>query len=691
MNICFLVELEKGCYINSAQDLLVTRIVNSLEYFKYNYKDDENKSIVIIDNSNIIIEVGQSKDNNRIYIINIVGISDEDKNKLLSKLKNDEVFRNIIILYDYLSNYTLMSQYEELTKFEILIRLYFSFCIIDRYNVEYFEILNKFNTKDILRRDNDNVFNKLYSISLEKIINFINENKLGGKEYQLYLDAFKLGDLTKVLNDDIFVNSKILDKSGQVNVFRNAICHNRILNCKEYKNKYIDPFLQKMDLVTKEVEKMLSKKFNYDTEELNESIIFFIQYNFKNFDKEFPIIINKIINSLGFSFDINNLKINQFIATYEAINSQGIDIDFKAEMDEEGKEGIVYVYLKYSKTNESLYESSNFLEILLDNISEEYKLVVLKDSASITYNIDLYKDFNYLENILRAYLTSIYFGIETNLSNNHRSQLKGDISVEINKINRNIFYELDFYDLLQMITRPKGGYQISTLSKKLRELWEENKKEEIEALLQDTVEINEDIKIIINNTEELYKYRTMVAHSYIITKKEYDRIKVLINDCKIIIENIFLQYIKEKYIFKNKDEISISGKSEKFEIIKKDKVYELQVKYLVDNKPKVYCFLDLSAFNLYKIIRMIILNEEFNQYNFILTDACVNYKIENELKNFSKDINEQDIIEICNKIPFNEKNKFVEINTQEAELEKEIGILLRKIEDRYSEKIELPI
>lgn len=690
MDICFVIKLNSDCYKNNtgAEILLMNRIINTLEYGDHKAPNDENAGVAFIENSDIIIELGKYNENERIYIINILGIEESEKNKLLVKLRNDETFENINLLYDEKSNEIIRKEYTKLSKFEINIRMCFVFALVDNYKEEIFEIIeNKFNTKEVLRNDNDNVFNKIYTIPLDELVDFIKENNLGGKEYELYIEAAQSGNLNELLNRNIFVDAQRLLKNEQVSTYRNAICHNRIINSEEFTNKCIEKF----DVISNNFKDLIEKKindiFNIDTFSLDtddECLLFLIRVHFEDFEKEFKIISNKIINYFGFMYNAECVEydLTNYCIKYNSYDQQGIEFNFKLIGNDETGQGIIYIYAKYKNNNDSIFSSKEFITLVINNISKEYQLSVLWNNFSVNYNNELFREFNYIENTLRAYLTSIYFGLETKLPQNKRSELSKDISLEVNKISSNVFYQLDFYDLLQVLIKPKGGDKINTLNEKLRILLNNDQIDKINSLLANIVESNEDIKIISDNADELYKYRTMMAHSYFITSKEHLKIKALLDNCKVIIENIFLEYISEKFIFSSK-EVKISDNSidDKINIIEQDNTFNLLVYYTNSIESEIYSFKNLSKFDLYKVINILFSIDI--KSNFIFTDLVIDRAIKTIYQNSYREITKKDIEEVCNKIPWTRHTKYLQITSEEAKLEKEIGILLKKLEGVY--------
>ena len=315
------------------------------------------------------------------------------------------------------------------------------------------------------------------------------------------------------------------------------------------------------------------------------------------------------------------------------------------------------------------------------------EIILLYDSLSMEKSKKLSTTFTVLENLFREYITLFQY-IEEIKENNQKDKMPQNLRIGINGKSVNSIYDLDFIDLLPIISTPNGGNNIDDLRQKLGKAINNNDIENIEFLLNNMLDYNNDLKIIVKHWCELYKYRTLVAHCGILLEKEYKYISSLVNSTRLTVENILIDYLyKNTTIFKYENKIVIDSHMKIYKNTVNPKYCDIN---FIRDLPEGKCVSKVENLYLFRIVQIIIRLLDKNIYNFqhVFSYEYLNQIIlqnKSMLIDLIKDEQFEDKLALSlEEMGFYEYADFRIITSQEQLLEEKIGDLLNSIHSKIA-------
>lgn len=689
MSFNFLI---KNSEINSDDNIntIISRITSS---FKNNIEGN-----VILNNENCIVKnIGENKylecykinTKNSVeneYFVNLLNIDESEKNRVIEVMGSDRLYKDNLVILDLLSHEFIKKELKKLLIFEENLKAYLVLSLLKEYEDEVYDVIDNFKTKEDLIKLPPHIKYNLQKIELTKIIEFMIENPLGGKEYEIYYNEYlknkedNLSKMKNILKKNIFLELKndLETSRNKIKEYRNILSHNRFLNCDLIKSKHcteINCILEKTMKKNNEIieELLFINKTENETEDNTVNKEERLTLVLKNQEEtNLEILIIKILAELGYIYIKDNIKIKDDLYEYE---TQEEDLNLKIRKISQNLISNIYILdIKFNSLNN---DNLKLNETLLYKL-KDFEVIICFDSLSRLNSLILSDKLSICENLLRKYI-SIFQYVEGINNNNNKDKMVDSVRIGHGGEIFNTIYDCDFIELIKIIESPNNTSKgIDNLKKELNKAIKETNFSKIELLLNNMLEYNTELKTIIGSWCELYKYRTRIAHCQVMFYSELPKIKDTINRIKSTIENILTEYINEICDFKYElPDLTQMLKIEK-NIKNKNK---LDLIFKKDNS--VYRIENLFLFRINYIINSI-LGEEKEEYVYSL--EILKEKIKSnitELENFIKCENfEMEISKILEKLGLCNYADFRIISSEKQKLEEKIGKLLSSIDKK---------
>ncbi|AMN35782.1 hypothetical protein ACSXC4_05130 [Clostridium perfringens] len=687
MSFNFLI---KNSEINSKDDIntIISRITSS---FGNNIEGN-----IILESENCLVKnIGENKylecykinineSDNPIkneYFINMLNIDETEKNTVIEVMSSDRLYKDNLVVLDLLSHEFIKKELENLLKFEENLKAYFVLSLLKEYEEQVYNIIDSFKTKENLIELPQNIKYNLQKIELTKIVEFIIENPLGGKEYEIYYNEYlknKDEDLSKmreIFRKNIFseLKSDLETSRSKIKEYRNILSHNRFLNCNLIKDKHcaeISSILEKMIKINNKTLKELLCTDEVENEQNDKKErLTLILKNQEEVNLE--ILIIKILAELGYIYIKDNIKRKDDLYEYE---TEEKDLSLKIRKISENSINNIYLLdIKFKLSNDN---NLNLNETLIYKL-KNFEVIICFDSLSRSNSLILSDKLSICENLLRKYI-SIFQYIEGINNNNNKDTMFDSVRIGHGGKIFNTVYDYDFIELIKVIESPNNTSKgIDNLKKELGKAIKDNNFSKIELLLNNMLVYNTELKTIMSNWCELYKYRTRIVHCQVMFYSELPKIKDNINKIKSIIENILTEYINEvcNFVYQPLE----------LQILKIDKNIKdknkLDLIFIKDNS--VYRIENSFLFRINYIINSILGQEkEEYVYSLEILKEKIKYNI-TELENFIKCENfEMEISKILEKLGLCNYADFRIISSEKQKLEEKIGKLLSSIDNK---------
>ncbi|HFK8366637.1 TPA: hypothetical protein ACG0NQ_000899 [Clostridium perfringens] len=687
MSFNFLI---KNSEINSKDDIntIISRITSS---FGNNIEGN-----IILESENCLVKnIGENKylecykinineSDNPIkneYFINMLNIDETEKNTVIEVMSSDRLYKDNLVVLDLLSHEFIKKELENLLKFEENLKAYFVLSLLKEYEEQVYNIIDSFKTKENLIELPQNIKYNLQKIELTKIVEFIIENPLGGKEYEIYYNEYlknKDEDLSKmreIFRKNIFseLKSDLETSRSKIKEYRNILSHNRFLNCNLIKDKHcaeISSILEKMIKINNKTLKELLCTDEVENEQNDKKErLTLILKNQEEVNLE--ILIIKILAELGYIYIKDNIKRKDDLYEYE---TEEKDLSLKIRKISENSINNIYLLdIKFKLSNDN---NLNLNETLIYKL-KNFEVIICFDSLSRSNSLILSDKLSICENLLRKYI-SIFQYIEGINNNNNKDTMFDSVRIGHGGKIFNTVYDYDFIELIKVIESPNNTSKgIDNLKKELGKAIKDNNFSKIELLLNNMLVYNTELKTIMSNWCELYKYRTRIVHCQVMFYSELPKIKDNINKIKSIIENILTEYINEVCNFVYQP---LELQMLKIDKNIKDK-NKLDLIFIKDNS--VYRIENSFLFRINYIINSILGQEkEEYVYSLEILKEKIKYNI-TELENFIKCENfEMEISKILEKLGLCNYADFRIISSEKQKLEEKIGKLLSSIDNK---------
>lgn len=659
----------------------ITILEENYNYGIYKYIKD--------DNEEIFLECYRLNNNNK-YLLNVINIDEDEKNILIELISTDKLFTNHIVLVDSLSNKFIAEEYKNFILFEKHLKQYFALKLLNKYGYKAYEMLDQIKTKDDLIKLPKNIKTNLQKIDINTLIGEIIDKPLGGMEYEVYYDKYKpedLNELKKILKDEMFLEVKkvLSENKGIITEYRNIICHNRFMNCKKFFEKdckVIDKLIE--ELIKYNNEQLNSifgtdREIYYKRDDSNQDILTF---SLKRDEKirDNKLLLMNILCKLDILYDKDNVIcdcVEEDLLIYKS-ESDGIQVYIK-----EINKDISIITL--SITNDE--EKNNYVDIMLKEM-DLGEIILLYDSLSTKKAIKLSSSFTVLENLFREYIT-IFQYIESIKRNNEKDKMPKDLRIGIHGNSINSIYDLDFIELLPIISTPNGGNDIETLRQKLTKSIADNDIENIEFLLNNMLDYNNDLQVIVKHWCELYRYRTIIAHCGIILESDYKYINNFVNSIRLTIENILTDYLfKKANIFKYSNKIVIDNYLVIQKNVSNNKYCDISFFRETQGEKYVSKIENLYLYRMLQVLLTLIDQSNIHNYEHIFSYEYLSDIINNNKEKITQILIKSDFEEnlayILEDMGFSEYADFRVITNQEQLLEEKIGDLLNNIHSKLA-------
>jgi len=700
LNIVFLIE-DSQMNIKHTISFISDRLKSSLQVENVEKLKEDNKygiyKFLRLDKEDLYLECYRIKNYN-IYLVNIINIDEVEKNNIIELISSDKLFKNNIILIDSLSNHFISEEYNNFLLLETHLKQYYALKLLYKYNTEAYKIIDNIKTKEDLVILPSNIKTNLQKIELVVLIDNIIDKPLGGLEYETYFEKYDKDDLNPLklaIKEEIFddIKNDLQDSKGIIKEYRNVICHNRFLNCSRLEESHC----RKVELLKNKLIECNNSILNtiYGTDELtyynsevlpnNERFTFALK---KEVDqKNSKLLLISILLKLNIIYDKEMIVCDleeEGLLIYESEND-GIFISIKKlEKNDKVDSELYIITIKFDLESA---EKRNLNGIILKQFNQG-EIILLYDSLSMEKSKELSAEFTVLENLFREYITLFQY-IGKIKENNEKDKMPQKLRIGISGNSLNSIYDLDFIDLLPIISTPNGGNNIQDLRQRLGKAINDNDIDNIEFLLNNMLDYNNDLKIIVKHWCELYRYRTLVAHCGILLENEYKNILSLVKSTRLTVENILVDYL-----YKN---ASIFNYEDKIELTPNLKIYKNNInsKYcdidFIRDSEDGKCVTKIENLYLFRIVQIIVKLLDKNKYNFqhVFSYEYLNQIIiqnKDELINIIKNQDfESKLALALEKLGFYEYADFRVITSQEQLLEEKIGDLLNSIHSKMAQ------
>jgi len=695
LNIVFLVE-DSGINNSHTIEFISDRIKSSLQISIVEVLNNEDKygifKFIKTDGCIIYLECYRIKQENK-YLINAIGINEEEKNNLIELISSDQLFKNQIILIDTLSNQFISQQYGDFALLENNIKHYFALKLLNRYGSKAYKVIDDIKTKDDLIVLPSNIKTNLQKIELVTLIEQMLDKPLGGLEYETYFEKYdksNLEELKEVLKEDIFSEIKrdLKDNKNIIKEYRNIICHNRFLNCKRMEESHCVRVQSLVNKIISFNNIMLNNLYGTTDYKYYDVDIYAQRFTFalkRMTDLKYnELILINILCKLNLIYNKDYLMINienENLLIYKS-DRDGIFINIKGlEKDTENNEQTFIITIEFDRNTR---EKENINDIILKQLNEG-EIIILYDSLSIEKSINLSKSFTVLENLFREYITLFQY-IENISENNKDDNIPCNLRIGINGKSVNSIYDLNFIELLPIISAPNGGNNIEDLIKKLKKSIYDNDIENIEFLLNNMLDYNNDLKIIVKYWCELYRFRTLIAHCGTLIEDDYRHIQLIVNSTRLTVENIFVDYLyNNTNVFKYHDNITIHNSLKIHKNNINNKGCDLSFIKEINSIRSVSKIENLYIFRVVQIINKLMSNNNENLEQVFSYEYLSEFILSNRdklIELIESDNFKDKLILSLTETGFYEYADFRMITSQEQILEEKIGDLLNSIHNK---------
>lgn len=592
------------------------------------------KELIIFtrENEKIIIEYAKLENTNN-YLYNIFYDEKFIKRKFLKEVFFNESVVDSKIIFDSGSNNLLDKYHKDISKAENLMKYYLGARIADNQGIKVFDIVNNFKVKEYLGERNNKMITSLQRLELNNIFEYIKSNPLGGDEINILRglseevfeesNSDRLSEVTdkirSKIQDNIFLKlKKELVKFGMMDClyeWRNIISHNSCVETNEFQKIGL-----KISELSEKIEKICIE--NQDDKRYIDNINMLPNISTLILsDKTKVSIMLRLIEAINKLFNDSLLeelnckskvKNNIDSLIFDGDNVKIIIADVEPEIDlctfSECNIYKVSIYFdsqdKYIDINEIIY--SVFNDIV-------FKYIVLYDSISDSLCNSLYKYINKVENMVRFYvkISEALLIKENNKKIKQKNIDKASmrLALDLNALNINIninekkidlinndLYDLDFIDLLEKLVNPLNDIKYSEIMEK--ETFKNQN--DFNRSIADLAKMDDNIDSIKDKWKELYRIRTMVAHNYILSYKQYKEFENLYIETAEEIEEAIYKLLKENInnfnmdynIIKNNTCLSIKEVLGRYKIeLAKDEVIEFS------------CY--IATHSIWKVINMV--------------------------------------------------------------------------------------
>lgn len=572
-NIMFLIKLNDG----------KSSTVNGLNYEIKNYfiernyitRDEDNYMHFQLDDKKFIVEHKPLNDTTK-HIYNVFYDNAFNKRNFIKEIFFSQYVIDCITIFDTGSNKLLNNNYKELSQLENLLKYFLASRIADIQGDRVFDIINGFIVKAYIGEQYKKMITSLQRLELSELIKYINSNPLGGFEINILKSLSQINDegenifsqeeIDKIrlkIKDNVFKDVKsIIDEFGMIDntcEWRNSIAHNSCVEDEIFLKMADDikKLTEKINRLCVNIENINTKTTSLScmpelativsTNKTKSNILLRIIELYNNFfeNKLFNELVENKVDEKENTLFFEGSEIK--IIIYD-INPE---FEFEAENDSELNTYKVLIYFDENKRELNL---NSELYKLLDEISEHY--IVIFDTISDMLCNKLYKDINHVENLVRLYIkvSEVILSQKSDSKiekkkiekNNLRLQMDLNalkINTDANKINliNNDLYELDFIKLLDKLNSPLIEKNYS----KLMENEEYTNIDDFNRSIADLSSLDDNIESIGMKWRELYRIRTMVAHSFILSYDSFLEYKNLYLEASEEIENAIYRLFTE--------------------------------------------------------------------------------------------------------------------------------------------------
>lgn len=697
LNTTLLVKLSVNIdnILNQAK-LVANKIITGMRYFNSKIIK-ENQAIYLITDEAEKVYIELIYKEETMWLVNIYSHNEEDKDILIDTIARDSTFEKVIIIFDSVSNKILNDNYPLLNQLENKLRSEFCCAIMNKGDLDIFSAIQKLNVKEEFRFDSygipKNLNTKLQRLGLIDLISYMNEHKIGGEEFKKYSDCFsycknmgEFEEFEKILNIDIFKDiNKNLKSKDDIKYIRNVICHNNIIDVNVFKNKLEE---------VKKIYDYLETSYNSNLENIfkdsvgqNKHITMLLSNDNNVLDEhQFKLKFSQVLNVCGFIFEnsINHVKVEMIDGVnvgylLSQSNENGITIKLRYKKDCINK-GIYILCIIFDDNvkQDEIAEIRDNLVVKLENND----IIIMNDYVSTQYCNQLYSKINYIENIVRSYIAVFYFFKKLDLNKIGIEQAKSGNVDSTNK--NNLLYNCDFIDLRNILENPPESRKVADLINQLRSNLKVRDFQTIEDQLKNISDTNADVGDILKHWEDLYKYRTIVAHNEYISKKEFDQISRILDESLEIVEKIYFNEIgnvfelENKYVSEFKEEFIDS----KFQL----RIYHRSKTITLKLEGNTYDFQGLGITRLQRLVKGIVENNNEILFSYILTIESISRFITNNIDKIRELLDNESYPQLVNdmivKLGFTKYANYRVVSSKEDILEEKIGELLKSIENK---------
>lgn len=698
-NIILLIKLknasnqEKELFNNSLEEYYLDR--------GFNREPIEELVIFVREKEKLIIEYAKLENTNN-YLYNIFYDEKFIKRKFLKEIFFNEHVIDSKVIFDSGSNALLGKYHEKISKIENLMKYYLGARIADNQGLKVFDIIQNFKVKEYLGERNNKMITSLQRLELNNIFKYMQSNPLGGDEINILRglseEVFeessndRLSEVTdkirSKIEENIFIKlEKELIESGMMDClyeWRNIISHNLCVETNEFKKvgTKITELSNKIQKVC--IENQDDKRYINSIDMLpNISTLILSDKTKVSIMLRLIEAINKLFNdSLLDELNCKNkVKNNSDSLIFDGENVKIIIANVEAEIDLiTFSECNIYKVSFYFESQNKYIDINEIIYGVFNDIV--YKYIVLYDSISDSLCNSLYKYINKVENMVRFYvkISEALLIKENNKKIKQKNIDKANmrLALDLNALNINIdinekkidlinndLYKVDFINLFEKLDNPLNDIKYSEIMEK--ETFKNQR--EFNRSIADLAKMDDNINSIKDKWKELYRIRTMVAHNYILSYKQYKEFENLYIETSEEIEEAIFNLLKN-----NIDNFSLDYKITKNNICLsiKEVLDKYKIEFIKDEVIEFSCY--IATHSIWKVIN-IILNLNLKDDTFFLTQNLIKSLCSIEIDTITNKIIENKLDEIikyyrCN---ISDKSKNYRL------LEEEISNLLREM------------
>ncbi len=649
---------------------------NSIEeyYLDRGFHREKISELIIFtrDKEKVIIEHAKLENTNN-YLYNIFYDEKFIKRKFLKEVFFNEYVVDSKIIFDSGSNALVGKYHENISKIENLMKYYLGARIADNQGIKVFDIVKNFKVKEYLGERNNKMITSLQRLELNNIFEYIKSNPLGGDEINILRglseevfeesNSDRLSEVTDKIRSKIEENifdklKKELIEFGMMDClyeWRNIISHNSCVETNEFEKLGV-----KITELSKKIEKICIEnqddKRYIDTINMLPNISTLILSDKTKVSIMLRLIeaINKLFNdSLLDELNCKNkVKNNNDSLIFNGENVKIIIADVEPEIDLcTFSECNIYKISIYFESNDKYIDINEIIYGVFNDIV--YKYIVLYDSISDSLCNILYKYINKVENMVRFYVKiSEALLIKENskkIKQKNIDKANMRLALDLNALNINIninekkidlinndLYTVDFIDLLEKLSNPLNDIKYSEIMEK--ETFKNQR--DFNRSIADLAKMDDNIDSIKDKWKELYRIRTMVAHNYILSYKQYKEFENLYIETSEEIEEAIFKLLKgninnfnlDYSIIKNNTCLSI-----------KEVLGRYKIEFVKDECIEFSCY--IATHSIWKVINMIFdLNLE--DETFFLTENLIKVLCSIEIDSITNELIESKLDEI---------------------------------------------